>query len=149
MRTIVQRVKEANVSVEAKEISSIGEGLLVLLGVGVEDDIKDAEYIASKLVGLRVFDDEDGVMNLSLEDVNGEILIVSQFTLYGDVRKGRRPSYINSAKGDVAVDLYEKVCALVGEKGFDVKKGQFGADMDISLVNSGPVTIQLDSSKLY
>lgn len=149
MRAIVQRVKEANVKVEGKEISSIGEGLLVLLGVGVEDEVKDAEYIASKLVGLRVFNDGDRVMNLSLEDIKGEILIVSQFTLYGDVRKGRRPSYINSAKGDVAVELYEKVCSLVENKGFDVKKGEFGANMDISLVNSGPVTIQLDSSKLY
>lgn len=149
MRAIVQRVKEANVKVEGKEISSIGEGLLVLLGVGVEDEVKDAEYIASKLVGLRIFNDGDRVMNLSLEDIKGEILIVSQFTLYGDVRKGRRPSYINSAKGDVAVELYEKVCSLVENKGFDVKKGEFGANMDISLVNSGPVTIQLDSSKLY
>lgn len=149
MRAIIQRVSKASVEVDGEEVSGIGRGYLVLLGISHGDTREDLEYIGNKIMGLRVFTDEEGKMNLSLEDVGGQVLLVSQFTLYGDARKGRRPSFTESAGGDFAEGLYEDLVAYIRDKGFEVKTGVFGADMDVSLVNDGPVTIQLDSTKLY
>ena len=148
MRAVIQRVKEASVSVGGETVGRIGRGFLVLLGVHVSDEIKDAEHIVKKVSGLRVFEDEAGKMNLSLSDVNGELLIVSQFTLYGDARHGNRPSFIEAALPDKAVPLYEYTVSRLRES-FKVETGVFGADMQVSLINDGPVTILLDSKKLF
>lgn len=146
MRILIQRVSNASVSISGKIVSEIGHGLLVLLGVENADDEKDIEYLSQKLVNLRIFNDENGVMNLSVLDVNGEIMVVSQFTLHARTRKGNRPSYIDAAKPDISVPLYEKFCEAV-EKLLNkpVKTGEFGADMQVALVNDGPVTIWMDS----
>ncbi len=146
MRILIQRVTNASVSISGKIISEIGQGLLVLLGVENADDEKDIEYLTQKLVNLRIFNDENGVMNLSVLDVKGEIMVVSQFTLHARTRKGNRPSYIDAAKPDISVPLYEKFCEAV-EKLLNkpVKTGEFGADMQVALVNDGPVTIWMDS----
>ena len=149
MRAIIQRVKEASVAVSGSEISTIDKGLLVFLAVNVNDTEKDLEYIVDKISGLRVFNDENGKMNLSVSDVEGELLLVSQFTLYGDVRKGKRPSFIDSAKGEFAENLYKKAIDAFKKRIGVVKTGEFGADMQVTLINDGPVTIQLDSSKIY
>lgn len=149
MRAVVQRVKEASVKVDSKVVGKIDKGLLVFLGVGKGDDSKDIEYMVNKIVGLRIFQDKDNRMNLSLEDIGGEILIVSQFTLYGDVRKGRRPSFTKSAHPDIGERLYEEFIDMVKSREIKVEKGIFGADMDINLVNDGPVTILLDSNKKF
>ena len=149
MRAVVQRVTKASVSVEGREISHINDGMLVLIGVGQTDTARDVQYIADKLVGLRIFTDSAGKMNLSLSETNGAILAVSQFTLYGDARKGRRPSFSEAALPENAQRLYEDLIEALKARGMTVKIGVFGADMQVSLVNDGPVTILLDSSKLF
>lgn len=146
MRLVIQRVTEASVEVEGRSVSEIGKGLLILVGVEKEDTEKDAEWLASKAANLRIFNDEEGVMNLSLIDIEGEALAVSQFTLTASTRKGNRPSYIRAAGHELAVPLYEEFCKLLSNLiGWEVKKGKFGADMKVSLVNDGPVTIIIDS----
>lgn len=149
MRGVVQRVKRASVSVDGKVISKIDKGIMLLLGIEANDDEKDLEYIIKKVSKLRIFDDEEGVMNKSLLDYGLEILVVSQFTLYGDARKGNRPSYIRSAKFDDGIILYEKFIEEMKNSGIKVSVGEYGADMDVELINDGPVTILLDSSKEF
>lgn len=149
MRAVVQRVKKAQVEVDGKKEGSIGPGLAVLLGVSKEDTDQDLDFIVRKILKLRVFDDEEGVMNLSVEDVGGDILLVSQFTLYGDARKGNRPSYIMAAKNDQSEPMYEACRDRLAESGLTVETGVFGADMDFSLTNDGPVTILLDSERTF
>ena len=149
MRGVVQRVKRASVSVDGKVISKINKGIMLLLGIEANDDEKDLEYIIKKVSKLRIFDDEEGVMNKSLLDYGLEILVVSQFTLYGDARKGNRPSYIRSAKFDDGIILYEKFIEEMKNLGIKVSVGEYGADMDVELINDGPVTILLDSSKEF
>lgn len=149
MRAVIQRVSKAKVEVKEELVSEIKQGLMVLVGVTKTDTKEDIEYIASKISNLRIFTDQDGKMNLSLKDIGGEILLISQFTLYGDARKGRRPSFTESASGEFAEELYEDLIEYLKNEGLEVKTGKFGADMQVSLVNDGPVTIQLDSSKIY
>lgn len=149
MRAVVQRVSEASVSVDQQVISSIAEGLLVLLGVEREDGPRDVQYLVNKVAGLRVFDDHAGLMNLSVSDVSGSVLVVSQFTLLGDVRRGKRPSFIEAAAPDIANKLYEEFCELLAAAGINTARGQFQADMQVHLINNGPVTIMLDSRKLF
>ncbi len=149
MRAVVQRVKRSSVSVAGQLIGEIGAGFNVLLGISTEDTEKDLKYIEDKICGLRLFDDADGVMNISLEDRKGEILLISQFTLYGDARKGRRPSYIHASKGEEAVRFYETLADNLRKRGFTVATGEFGADMEVTIINDGPVTILLDSTKLF
>lgn len=146
MRLLIQRVKNASVSVGGDELSRIGLGLLVLVGVGVEDTDEDMEYLAGKLVRLRIFDDGQGVMNLDVRQVGGEVLVVSQFTLQASTRKGNRPSYVRAAPEAVSRPMYERFTARVVELlGREVPTGEFGADMQVALVNDGPVTIWIDS----
>ncbi|MGO5593277.1 D-tyrosyl-tRNA(Tyr) deacylase [Acidaminococcus fermentans] len=149
MRAVVQRVTEASVTVEGKTVGAIGPGLLVLLGVSREDTEKDGAYLAEKLAGLRIFEDEEEKMNRSVAQVGGSILLVSQFTLYGDVRHGKRPSFTQAAVPDVANRLYEKLADSLRAKGIPVATGQFQAHMEVALVNDGPVTILLDSGKTF
>lgn len=148
MRAVVQRVTEASVTVDGNEIGSIGPGLMVLLGVEKGDTEKDGAYLADKLAGLRIFEDENEKMNLSVEQVGGSILLVSQFTLLGDVRHGKRPSFTQAAPPEQADALYEDLAAKLRQKGIPVETGQFQAHMEVALVNDGPVTILLDSRKL-
>ena len=147
MRAVIQRVSSARVRVEGKILGEIGKGFLVLLGVGKEDTEKDADWLAEKIVGLRVFEDEQGKFNFSLKEVGGEILIVSQFTLYGDCRKGRRPSFDHSAPPELAEKLYNYFVEKVKEKGIKVATGKFQALMEVELVNQGPVTLIIDTQK--
>ena len=147
MRSVVQRVRSARVEIEGECVGEISEGLLVLLGVSVDDTEKDLDYMVKKISGLRIFDDQDGVMNESVLDQGKKILLVSQFTLYGDARKGNRPSYIQAAKGEKAEGLYHSCVEKLREKGLVVETGRFGADMQVHLVNDGPVTILIDSQK--
>jgi D-tyrosyl-tRNA(Tyr) deacylase len=149
VRAVVQRVTRAGVSVDTRVVAEIGVGLMVLLGVGVDDDRNDAHLIAEKLVGLRIFSDDAGLMNRSVADVGGAILLVSQFTLHGDVRKGRRPSFVAAAPAAIAEPLYELVGSLAARENVTVKYGEFGADMEVELVNNGPVTILLDSKRAF
>ena len=149
MRAVVQRVTESSVTVDGVVTGSIGKGLMVLIGVEEGDTEKDAEYIAKKVSALRVFDDENGVMNLSVLDIGGEILAVSQFTLLGDVRKGNRPSYFTAAGPEEADALYRKVIDLIEEKGIHVEEGVFQAEMMVKIHNDGPVTILLESHKQF
>ena len=149
MRAVVQRVNTASVSVEGKAVGEIGNGLMVLLGVGDEDTDRDLEYLVEKIVGLRIFQDENDKMNLSLMDVKGELLVISQFTLYGDVRKGKRPSFIKSARPDIGKMYYEEFIEKTKSLGIKTEKGIFGAHMDVNLINNGPVTILLDSKKIF
>lgn len=149
MRAVVQRVTEASVTVEGKTVGAIGPGLLVLLGVSREDTEKDGAYLAEKLAGLRIFEDEEEKMKRSVAQVGGSILLVSQFTLYGDVRHGKRPSFTQAAVPDVANRLYEKLADSLRAKGIPVATGQFQAHMEVALVNDGPVTILLDSGKTF
>lgn len=149
MRAVVQRVKRAALSVDGKEVSSIGGGLMVLVGVTDTDTKKDMEYIGNKIMGLRVFNDENGVMNVNVGDSQKEIMVVSQFTLYGDARKGNRPSYIRAAKGEVSGPMYEDLIAYIESKGHDVARGVFGADMAIDMVADGPVTFLIDSERSF
>ena len=147
MRAVLQRVSRASVTVGGEVVGKIGRGLLVLLGVEQGDTEEDARHLADKSVALRIFDDAEGKMNLALADVSGAMLVVSQFTLLGDCRKGRRPSFIQAAAPDVAERLYETFVAAVGMQGIDVATGRFRAQMDVELVNDGPVTLLLDSRK--
>ncbi len=146
MRAVIQRVREAAVVVDGREISRIGTGLLVLLGVAEGDEAIDGEWLSGKIVGMRIFADSDGKMNLSLKDVSGEVLVISQFTLHAATRKGNRPSFIRAARPELAEPLYEAFCEQIqSEIGKPVGRGIFGADMKVSLVNDGPVTIVMDS----
>ena len=149
MRAVVQRVSQASVRVENEEVGSIGQGILVLLGVGHEDGLEDAVYLAEKAVHLRIFADEQDKMNLSLLDVGGELLVVSQFTLWGDCRKGRRPSFVAAAKPGKGEELYEAFVKHVRGMGVTVATGRFQEMMKVSLVNDGPVTLLLDSKKAF
>ena len=149
MRAVVQRVTKSSVTVEDRVTGQIGNGLMVLIGVEDGDTEKDAEYIAKKVSALRVFDDEEGVMNLSVQDVDGEILAVSQFTLLGDVRKGNRPSYFTAARPEAADNLYRKVIEQIEARDIHVEEGVFQAEMLVSIDNDGPVTILLESHKLF
>ncbi len=146
MRAVIQRVGHASVTINGTKKSEIGKGFLVLLGIENPDTEEDIAWLVKKIGGLRVFDDENGVMNLSVKDINGEILIVSQFTLMASYKKGNRPSYIRAASHDIAIPLYEKFCRAM-EKEFEkaVKTGTFGADMKVELLNDGPVTICMDT----
>lgn len=144
MRTVIQRVNSARVEVDKKVIGSIGKGILIFLGIGSEDSYEIADKYIEKILKLRIFQDEAGKTNLSLQDVNGEILVISQFTLYADCRKGNRPDFFNAASADKARDIYEYFLRRVKEKLGDVQCGEFGADMKVFLENDGPFTIVLD-----
>jgi len=145
VKVVVQRARNAQVVVENEVVGSIHEGVMVLVGVTHEDTEKDAEYLADKVVNLRIFEDESGKMNHSLLDIGGQVLSVSQFTLYGDCRKGRRPNYMNAAKPDFASTIYEKFNDCLKEKGVHVETGTFGAMMDVQFTNVGPVTLLIES----
>jgi len=145
MRAVLQRVRSASVTVNGDRISAIARGLLILLGVTRDDDAKAAARLAEKTAALRIFEDQAGKMNLSVRDVGGEALVVSQFTLYADCNKGRRPSFMNAASPDEARELYERFCELLIGLGVPTRRGQFGAKMIVSLENDGPVTILLDT----
>jgi D-aminoacyl-tRNA deacylase len=158
MRAVVQRVSEASVSVLSSETGAMNEhrvtgsvklGLCALIGVGVKDTDADAVWLAEKIVSLRIFEDDQGKMNKSLTDVGGALLAISQFTLYGDARKGTRPGFIDAARPEVAQPLYARFCALVRERGIDVQEGVFRATMQVRIVNEGPVTLLLDSAKTF
>ena len=146
MRIVIQRVREAKVKVEAEVVGSMGQGLLVFLGIENEDDFSDLEWLINKLLNLRIFNDENQVMNRSLLDIMGELMVISQFTLMAATKKGNRPSYIRAARHEIAIPLYEQFLILAEERlGKKVAKGVFGADMKVSLINDGPVTIIIDS----
>lgn len=145
MRVVIQRVSSCTVRVEGEEVSRIGRGLLVLLGVSRYDDEEDAEFIMNKVVNLRIFDDHEGKLNLALGEVGGELMVVPQFTLYGDASKGRRPSYVEAAPPQRGEELYMAICEMFGRAGYSPSRGVFGAHMEVELVNDGPVTIILDS----
>ena len=148
MRIVVQKVKEASVTVDKKVISAIQKGLLILVGIENEDTEEDIEYLVRKIVQLRVFNDENGVMNLSVQDVEGEVIVVSQFTLHASTKKGNRPSYIRAARPEFSIPMYEKfVLAMEKALGRKVGTGEFGAMMDVALINDGPVTIIIDSKQ--
>lgn len=149
MRCVVQRVTSASVTVAGETVGAIGSGLMVLIGVSADDGPADLKYIAEKVPNLRIFDDENGVMNRSLLDAGGAILAVSQFTLYGDARGGRRPSYAHAAKPEQANEMYKTLIARWRNLGLQVETGRFRAEMQVSLVNDGPVTILLDSTKTF
>lgn len=149
MRAVLQRVSEAQVRVDGGIVGEIGRGLLVLLGVGQGDSVADARYLAEKTAGLRIFEDAQGKMNLSVEEVGGAVLVVSQFTLYGDCRQGRRPGFSAAAPPDLANALYERFVGLLRERGLSVATGVFQAEMAVTLVNDGPVTLLLDSRKEF
>ena len=149
MRAVVQRVKRAWVDIEGRTVGKIGQGLLVFLGVGDGDSEKDCDYLANKIAHLRVFSDDRGLMNLSLIEIGGMVLVVSQFTLWGDCRKGRRPSFTRAARPERARDLYGYFIETLRGKGLKVATGEFQEMMDVHLVNAGPVTLLLDSSKTF
>ena len=149
MRACIQRVSQASVTVEGQITGQIGRGLLVLLGVGQEDNEEDARYLADRTVGLRIFEDDAGKMNRSLQQIGGGLLAVSQFTLFGDCRKGRRPSFTQAALPDSAERLYETFIAAAGVHGIQVETGRFRAQMQVALINDGPVTLLLDSKKAF
>ena len=146
MRIVIQRVSHASVTIEGNVKSAIQKGYLILLGVCEEDTSEDVEWLVRKVIGLRVFDDENGVMNRSIMDVNGEILVISQFTLFASYKKGNRPSWLRAAKHEVSIPLYNKFCTKLSEAlGKQVGTGEFGADMKVELLNDGPVTICMDT----
>ena len=148
MRAVIQRVKSASVDISGQRVADIGHGVLILLGVEAADTTEDIEWLAGKISRLRIFDDENGVMNLDITQVDGRAIVVSQFTLYASTKKGNRPSYLKAAQPDISVPLYEKFCAeLSATLGKPVKTGVFGADMQCALINDGPVTIFMDSKK--
>lgn len=147
MKVVLQRSKQAKVEVDGSVVGEISKGFVLLVGVTHEDTEEDAAYLAEKIVHLRVFEDENEKMNHSLKDVSGEILSVSQFTLYGDTRKGRRPNFMNAAKPDHALTIYNRFNDLLREQGIHVETGEFGAMMDVSLLNDGPVTLIIESKK--
>ena len=148
MRAVVQRVSEASVTIDGAVKGSIGKGYMVLLGVEDIDEKEDLDYICDKLIGLRIFEDPDGKLNLDIRDIGGEILLISQFTLYGDARKGRRPGFIKAARPEKAIPMYEEAIHRLSEV-LHVETGEFGADMKVALVNDGPVTILLDSKRTF
>ena len=148
MRAVLTRVTSASVTIDGQVVGSIGKGFLILLGVGPEDTEKDCRYLAEKALGLRIFEDEQGKMNLGLDAVGGEVLVVSQFTLYGNCRKGRRPSFTDAAPAELGNALYEKFLSICTELGYPPQHGQFGADMQVASVNDGPVTLILDTKEL-
>ena len=148
MRAVLTRVKSASVSIDGQVVGSIGKGFLILLGVGPNDTEKQCRYLAEKALGLRVFEDENGKMNLGLADVGGQVLVVSQFTLYGNCRKGRRPSFTDAAGPELGNRLYEKFLADCADLGYVPQHGQFGADMQVESINDGPVTLILDTDQL-
>ncbi len=146
MRTLIQRVQHASVTIDGQVKSEIGKGLLVLVGIEDRDTQEDIEWLCKKIANLRIFDDENGVMNRSVIETEGEVMVVSQFTLHASTKKGNRPSYIHASKPDIAVQMYEAFCAEMGlQIGKEVQTGTFGADMKVGLVNDGPVTIWIDS----
>ena len=146
MRAVIQRVAHAQVDVDGKTVGAIGNGLLVLVGVEDADQLEDAEWLAGKIANIRIFNDEQGVMNVSVKDINGEVLVVSQFTLHASTKKGNRPSYIRASKADHAIPMYELFKQKISmEIGKEVQAGIFGADMKVSLLNDGPVTIVMDT----
>ncbi|WP_082233733.1 D-aminoacyl-tRNA deacylase [Halobacillus massiliensis] len=147
MRAVVQRSNKASVTVNGEVVGEINHGLVVLLGVTHEDTEEDAKYLASKIPHLRIFEDENSKMNLSLSSIEGSLLSISQFTLYGDCRKGRRPNFMNAAKPEQALELYETFNQLIADEGVHVETGTFGEMMDVQLTNSGPVTLILDSKE--
>lgn len=148
MRIVIQRVAHASVTIEGKIKSKIGQGLLILVGIEDADDASDVEWLSKKAANLRIFDDENGVMNRSIKEIGGEILIISQFTLFASTKKGNRPSYIRASKHEHAIPLYEQFCAFIEEEcGKKPGTGEFGADMKVELLNDGPVTIIIDSKQ--
>lgn len=149
MRLVVQRVLESSVSVDGKVVGAIGKGYMVLVGVEDKDTPDDVRYCVEKTAGLRIFEDDAGKMNRSIQDVGGEILAISQFTLHGDARHGRRPSFITAARPELAVPMYEAYCKGLRDKGIHVETGIFQADMKVSLINDGPVTLLLDSRRVF
>lgn len=149
MKFVIQRVREASVCVEGKVIGQIGHGLLVFVGVAHSDDSQIADKMIDKLTKLRIFDDADGKTNLSVSDAGGEFLVISQFTLYADCRKGNRPSFTLAGKPDMANELYEYIVSEIRKKGFRTEHGEFGAEMKVSLLNDGPFTILLDSDEIF
>ncbi|MBQ9646944.1 MAG: D-tyrosyl-tRNA(Tyr) deacylase [Oscillospiraceae bacterium] len=148
MKAVLSKVKSASVTVDGKTVGQIGEGFLILLGVTHGDTEVQCQKLADKLCSLRVFDDENDKINLSLDDVGGEILVISQFTLYGNCRKGRRPEFLSAARPEAAIPLYEKFVALCREKGYRVETGEFGAHMEVESVNNGPFTLVVDTNDL-
>ena len=148
MRAVLTRVNSASVTIDGEVVGKIGKGFLILLGVGPEDTEKECRYLAEKALGLRIFEDENEKMNLGLDAVNGEVLFVSQFTLYGNCRKGRRPSFAEAAGPELGNQLYEKFLSICEELGYPPQHGRFGADMQVESVNDGPVTILLDTAQL-
>ena len=148
MRAVLTRVKSASVVIDGETVGKIGKGFLILLGVGPDDTEKECRYLAEKALGLRVFTDENDKMNLGLEAVGGEVLVVSQFTLYGNCRKGRRPSFTDAAPPALGEELYEKFLAICEELGYPPQHGRFGADMKVESINDGPVTLILDTDQL-
>ena len=149
MRAVVQRVKEARVEVAGQVVGAIGPGLMVLLGVSQDDAPEQSHWLADKIAGLRIFHDQQARMNLSVQDTGGAVLVVSQFTLWGDCRKGKRPSFVRAAPGEKAEPLYESFCDRLRESGLEVAQGKFGAEMQVHLINDGPVTLMVDSEKTF
>ena len=148
MKVVIQRVAEASVSIEQKVEGQIGKGLLILLGIGLEDSQEDIDWLCKKIVNLRIFSDDEGLMNLSIGDVEGDVLLISQFTLHAKTKKGNRPSYIKAAPPELAIPLYEKfIERLSTELGKKIQTGEFGANMQVSLINDGPVTIVIDTKQ--
>lgn len=146
MKIVIQRVSKASVTIEGERVAKIQQGLLILLGIVTEDTQEDIQWLSNKITNLRIFNDEEGVMNKSIKDINGDVITVSQFTLHASTKKGNRPSYIKAAKPDVAIPLYEKFVQQVeADLGKKIQTGQFGADMKVELLNDGPVTIIIDS----
>ena len=148
MRALIQRVKRASVTINSQITGKINEGLLIFLGVGEDDTEKQVQYLVEKCTGLRIFTDEQDKMNLSVKDIKGEILVVSQFTLYGDCKKGKRPSFVRAARPETAIPLYESFIAHCKNTGLNIQTGEFGADMQLELINDGPVTIWLDTEEM-
>ena len=148
MKAVLTKVKSASVTIDGEVVGKIGQGFLILLGVGPEDNEQTCRYLAEKALGLRIFEDENGKMNLGLEQVGGEVLVVSQFTLYGNCRKGRRPSFTDAAPPDLGNAMYEKFLAICAELGYPPQHGRFGADMKVESINDGPVTLILDTDQL-
>ncbi|WP_326514467.1 D-aminoacyl-tRNA deacylase [Clostridium intestinale] len=149
MRAVVQRVKRSSVKVSGETVGEISKGINVLVGITKDDNDEDLKYIKEKIFNLRIFSDENDKMNLSVKDVKGELLIISQFTLYGDARKGRRPSFIEALGGEDAVKLYNDFIELCKTEGLKIQTGEFGADMEVEIINDGPVTLLLDSKKNF
>ena len=148
MRAVLTRVKSASVTIDGQCVGSIGRGFLILLGVGPNDTEKECRYLAEKALGLRIFEDENGKMNLGLEAVQGEVMVVSQFTLYGNCRKGRRPSFTDAAGPELGNEMYEKFLSICQELGYPPQHGRFGADMKVESINDGPITLILDTDQL-